>query len=184
MFLFKFDKALHAAAHLLARENSKEMSYLRLLKILYLADRETVRHTGRPIVGGPVAAMRHGPVLSSMLDLINGKHSRSLDWAKFIHLDEYRVHLQRDPGQGSLSQFEIHTLDAIAEKFRSFDDWKLVDYTHQHCREWQWNKPSGTVKRKWIPLEALLKALGRSADINAVQAEDKAERAFEKLFGA
>jgi len=41
MFTFKFDKALQAAAYLLRRESCREMNYMRLIKILYISDRES-----------------------------------------------------------------------------------------------------------------------------------------------
>jgi uncharacterized phage-associated protein len=44
------------------------MNYMRLLKLLYIAERETLGRTGRPIVGGPVTAMERGPVLLEVLD--------------------------------------------------------------------------------------------------------------------
>lgn len=39
------------------------MSYLRMLKLLYLADRESLKETGHTITGDRVVAMEHGPVL-------------------------------------------------------------------------------------------------------------------------
>jgi hypothetical protein len=35
-------------------------------KLLYLADRESLKKTGRPITGDRVVAMEHGPVLRSV----------------------------------------------------------------------------------------------------------------------
>lgn len=72
MFAFKFDKALQAAAYLLRRETCREMNYMRLLKVLYLADRESIRESGAPITGDKIAAMERGPVLSGVFDLIKG----------------------------------------------------------------------------------------------------------------
>jgi uncharacterized phage-associated protein len=74
VFLFNIEKAIQAVAALLHFHGSKEMSYLRMLKLLYIADRETLKETGRPITGDRIVAMEHGPVLSSVYDLIKGVH--------------------------------------------------------------------------------------------------------------
>ena len=99
-FEFKFTKALQAAAYLLRREKYQSMNYMRLIKVLYLADRESIRLTGRPITGDRFAAMKRGPVLSEVLDLLKGEHLCSPDWAQYIARAEYDVQLVRDPDRG------------------------------------------------------------------------------------
>ena len=47
-FRFHFDRALQASACLL-RFDGKRMGYLRLLKLLYIADREGLAETGETI---------------------------------------------------------------------------------------------------------------------------------------
>ncbi len=46
------------------------MSYMKLIKLLYLADREALARWGRPITTDTYVAMKHGPVLSYILNLI------------------------------------------------------------------------------------------------------------------
>jgi uncharacterized phage-associated protein len=48
------------------------MHYYRLLKLLYVADRECLRETSRPIVGGRYIATARGPLHRTLLDLVNG----------------------------------------------------------------------------------------------------------------
>ena len=55
---FKIDKAIQAAGVLLNEHQRGQMEYLRLLKLLYIADREAIAETGQPIVGSRVVAMR------------------------------------------------------------------------------------------------------------------------------
>jgi len=181
MFAFKFDKTIQAAAYLLRRESSREMNYMRLLKILYIADRESIRKTGRPITGDRVAAMKQGPVLSEILDLIKGVHLHSPVWAQFIQRDEYNVRLVGEPGQANLSRFEIETLERVAEEHRSHDEWQMVEFTHKFP-EWQKNDPGDL--RKWVPFEDVLEAVGRLADLPEIEEDAKADQAFARLFGA
>lgn len=179
-FKFKFDKALQAAAYLLRREPVHEMNYMRLLKVMYCADRESIRSTGRPISGDRFAAMERGPVLSAVLDLIKGTHLRSPDWTRFILREDYNVRLVDDPGQAALSKFEIETLERVAEENRGRDEWEMVDLTHGFP-EWIKNNPGDS--SKWIPLEDVLEALGRSGDLDEIKKEAEADRAFERIFG-
>ncbi len=52
---------MQAGAYLL-RLDHRKLSYLRLLKLLYLADREWLAHNGESITGDQVFAIKHGPV--------------------------------------------------------------------------------------------------------------------------
>lgn len=184
MFAFKFDKALQAAAYLLRREASREMNYMRLIKILYIADRESVRQTGCPITGDRVAAMKQGPVLSTVLDLIKGPDLRCPEWERFIQRDEYKVRLVGEPGVANLSRFDIQTLERVAEEHRADDEWDMVEFTHDFP-EWKKNAPGDSpTKMNWIPFADVLEAVGRSADLPDIDKDAKADRAFAHLFGA
>src|SRR5262245_9212871 len=67
LMLRQFDtmKAIQAAAVLL-RFDDGAMDYLRLLKLLYIADREALRETGRPISYSRTIAMDNGPLSSEV----------------------------------------------------------------------------------------------------------------------
>lgn len=180
MFAFEFNKAIQATAYLLRRETCREMNYMRLIKILYIADRESIRHTGRPITGDRVIAMKQGPVLSETFDLIKGSHLRGPEWARFIQRDEYNIRLIGEPGLANLSRFDVETLERIAEEHRSHDTWEMVEFTHAFP-EWQKNNP-GDSMMKWIPFTDIFEALGRTADPE-IEEEAKEDRVFARLFG-
>lgn len=181
MFAFKFDKALQAAAYLLRREPARQMNYMRLLKVLYIADRESIRRTGRPITGDGVAAMERGPVLTEVFDLIKGTHLQSPGWSNFIQRSEYDVRLVREPGVANLSRFEIEVLEQVAEDNRARDEWAMVEFTHTFP-EWRKNDPGKS--SKWIPLHDILEAVGRPVDEADIEEDAKAGRAFARLFEA
>lgn len=180
MFVFKYDKTIQAVAFLLRRETSKEMNYMRLIKILYIADRESIKLTGRPITGDRVAAMPQGPVLSELYDLIKGTHLRSPELARFIQKDEYKIRLVEDPGLANMSRFDIETIEKVAEEYRALDEWDLVELTH-NFPEWRKNTPDDS-QMKWISFNDILEALGRTPDPE-IEEEAMEERAFARLFG-
>ena len=76
-FRFDFEKALQAAAELLRHEPHQQMGRVRLMKLLYIADREALKEVGRPITCDSVVAMKHGPVLSRLYDIIKGQSLES-----------------------------------------------------------------------------------------------------------
>lgn len=181
MFAFKFNKAIQAAAYLLRREPFHQMNYMRLLKVLYIADRESIRQSGRPITGDRVAAMERGPVLSEVFDLIKGEHLRSPEWASFIERNGYDVRLAQEPGVANLSKFEIQVLEWVAEENHARDEWAMVEYTHT-LPEWRKNDPGKSMK--WIPLSDILESVGRPGDEADIEEDAKAGAAFARLFGA
>jgi uncharacterized phage-associated protein len=60
---FNEQKATQAAARFLKLANGK-MNYLKLIKLLYLLDRESLNRRGRPVTGDQYYSMKLGPVLS------------------------------------------------------------------------------------------------------------------------
>jgi len=187
MFAFKFDKALQAAAVLLRRASAQQMTYLRLLKVLYIADRESIRQSGCPITGARVKAMKYGPVLSEVFDLIHGEHLRSPDWSACIQKNDYDVRLvrSRDPGVAALCRFEIDLLNRVADEHRSRGDWELVEYTHDFP-EWIKNAPEnapGESKANLIPLHDILEAVGRLDDKADIEENARVDQVFARLFG-
>ena len=62
-FTFNLTKAAQATALLLHGRPARRMSYLRVLKLLYLADREMLTQKLRTITGDQPIAMKKGPVL-------------------------------------------------------------------------------------------------------------------------
>ena len=71
-FIFDERKAAQAAAHLLRRHGSS-MPYIKLIKLLYLADRQSLIETGYTITGDQLVAMSDGPALNRVLFFIEDR---------------------------------------------------------------------------------------------------------------
>jgi hypothetical protein len=97
---FNQEKATQAAARLLRNRGGK-MSYMKLIKLLYLADREALARWGRPITTDNYVPMDKGPVLSHVLDRINegpGPDEEPGYWTQHITSSgNYEVTLTDDP---------------------------------------------------------------------------------------
>jgi|GEM_PF-3978104 len=110
------------------------MNYLALMKLLYLADREALLRFGRPITGDRVVAMKHGPVLSRVYDLVSRQKRRApqSEWHKFIPRPQpyvFTVAFSGPLDTSELSEAELALIDEIYARFRGWNEWDLVAYT-------------------------------------------------------
>jgi uncharacterized phage-associated protein len=154
------------------------MSYLLMLKLLYLANRESLKETGRPVTGDRIVAMEHGPVLSSVYDLIKGEHTGWAVWSEFIGKKGYRIELLHDTGNGALSKYEIGKLRELTERYSEANEWDMVEIVHA-LDEWKKNDPGKSSKP--IPFEDILEAIVRIADKEAILQDARDQAAFDCL---
>jgi uncharacterized phage-associated protein len=178
-FQFYPERAVEAAAFLLRRERGHRMNYMRLLKILYIAEREILEETGMPLTGSRVVAMQRGPVLEDVLHLIRGQHSATDKWAEFLQIDRYNVELIRDPGVNLLSRYVSRKLEEIAVRYQEFDEWQLVEETHKFP-EWKKNDPGQSSQE--IPLIDILEAIGRADDLPQIVSDAREQAAARSFF--
>jgi len=103
MLGFNSRKAVQASAYLLKKEPEQRMNYMRLIKLLYLSERRSLQKRQAPICGGQVYAMKQGPVIRQVLDLIKGKDPESATWEKVIDRQNFDVALRGEqPGNRKL----------------------------------------------------------------------------------
>jgi uncharacterized phage-associated protein len=177
------EKAIQAVGVLLRREG-KKASRLRLLKLLYIADRLSLQKVGAPILGSKIVAMKHGPVHSAVLDLIKGEHIDEPLWSKHFRNEGRDVVLEVEPGVGKLSRYEIELLGEVVDQRTNLSDWDIADETHGF-EEWQktYPNPSESTSRP-IPLELLIAAVGRGADASEILQDLDDSEAFNRFFAS
>jgi uncharacterized phage-associated protein len=188
MPLFKLDipKTVQAVAVLLQATDRSRLEYLSLLKMLYIADRESLADLGRPITGDGAVAMENGPVLSGIYDLINANVSDDdlRLWQEYLHRDDYHLELLRDPGVDQLTPYEQRKLAEVARRYQDCSWRDLVRITHD-LPEWVWNRPDreqGILVRS-IPLMDMVKAVGREKDADWIFEDARAAAALDSLLG-
>lgn len=183
MFRFNYEKAVQAVAHILRDEPSHRLNYMRLIKLLYMADRESLRETGQPITGDRVFAMDRGPVLSNLYNLIKQEHRRTPEWSRFFRRDHYELVMESDPGNEKLCRYEAEKLTQVQQENQDLDEFDVANKTHTFP-EWKQNKPSPGGANP-IPAEDILRALGYdSEEIERIRKEARAEHAMARLMGA
>lgn len=167
--LFDERRTAEAAAFLLYRGGGS-LPLIKLVKLLYLAERLSLQRYGEPITGDKLVSMPHGPVLSMTYDHIKGGlPSVEGGWDSWIAdradnilalRDESRI---RSPEQDllRLSDSDLEILGEIWTQFGHWDRWALVEYTHSDaCPEWE--DPDGSSKP--IHYDVLFTKLGYSPE--------------------
>jgi len=156
-FPFNERKAAAAAAFLLDHEGGT-MDYMRLVKLLYLAERESLARLSHPIAGDVYSALDQGPILSRVLDLC--KYKSTGPWAAQIERSGlWAVKLRKPPDLGPLSAAEVAILEEVAKRFHERDQWDLSTLMRGLP---EWNDPRGG--RLEILLEEVLVAVGKTTE--------------------
>jgi uncharacterized phage-associated protein len=141
---FSEEKATQAAARLLKLRGGT-MSYLKLIKLLYLAERESLTRFGAPLTYDRYVSMPHGPVVSATLDRIN-EHEiyQGGYWDTHItpkHNYEVSLREMEAVPNGALSPAEEALIDEIFARYGHLGRWELVKLTHDLP---EWTDPQGT----------------------------------------
>lgn len=156
---------------------------MKLLKLLYLADRKALGEMGRPITFDRYVSMPHGPVLSRTYDVMCAEPDPFIEsyWGTLIERDGYdvRLHAAKVPND-QLSPAEEALLDSVWAEFGHYEKWALVNYTHTLP---EWEDPHGSSAP--IHVRDILIAQGlRPEDVDAILAALSASADVEAQLGA
>lgn len=164
-FSFNVGKSIQAAKVLLELNGGDMDKYL-FIKMLYLADRESLKRWGESITGDNPVSMKYGPVLSTINDLTKGDcplfHEQ---WSEFISkADEEtnRVCFAKasETLRGELCPAEISILTSVFEMCKDWSWRQMRDYSHS-LDEYDQSVGNGSHP---IPMERILKAVGKRDD--------------------
>ncbi|MEI7797025.1 MAG: Panacea domain-containing protein [Methylococcaceae bacterium] len=168
---FNEEKAAQLAAYFTAKSGG-EIYHLMLMKLLYIADRNTLATLGHSVTDDNYVSMDYGPVLSNTLSLIDGSvRSENSLWVQLLSPSKnYKITLlnQNDAvDTGALSPAELNIADAVYTQFGQMDRFELADKTHDFA---EWQNPHGSA----VPIyyEDILKAVGfDEVDSNSILQE-------------
>ena len=152
------------AAFFMDKENPRQIPILKLVKLLYLADRESIDRYGEPISYDKIVSLDHGPVLSRTLDLINCfvGDKDGAQWDAWISPRKANcVSLKKSATRNHLDQLsdaDIEVLAFVWNQFGQMSRWEIRDFTHDQLGEWR--DPRGSS----LPISEfrVLRALGRN----------------------
>ena len=157
--MFSADKILQEIIYLLGL-NGGRMNLLKLMKELYLIDREAIAERDTSVSGDTFFSMKHGPVLSLTLNMLNDLQAAGWnDWLESQPAKYYNdIIVKKDIELSLLSEKDKEYISTISERFKNFDRFQLEDYTHKYLPEW--HDPHGSSKK--IRYRDIMRALGRS----------------------
>jgi len=175
--MFNIEKLVQACNYLV-KKNNFTFNYTILIKMLYLADKESLKGALQTITGDTYVSMDSGPVLSRLYDLIKGTYRKEeiqSYWNSRFTKDGYNLVAvtERIP-HGELSVFEMRILDQIYDRFKDTKVPEMIRYVHNNCPEWKF--PNGSS----VPIkpDEMLESIGKSSEeIDWILAET---RAFEE----
>ncbi len=143
--LLEFDhKKATQVINYLAKKGSGKIDKLKLIKLIYFADRYHLRRHGRPILNDAYYAMRLGPVGSSVKDIAE-LSSGFLDDNERAYANKFIAPIIEDNLVVSIadvdldvfSKSEIEALDFVYDEFGNQTETALINAAHRYP---EWNK--------------------------------------------
>ena|ERR1039458_9563138 len=172
---FDEQKVTEAAAFLLELRGGC-MHYIKLIKLLYIADRQAFSEWGNPISNDNYVSMDNGPVLSQTYNLIK---DGGRFWSEYISapFGDYEVELNSSlQSKRKLSPAEEDILNRVFTEYGHQNRWRIVDYMHTLP---EWKDPGGSSTP--ISIRDILQALNESDEnIQAIVSEINQERKIEE----
>ena len=140
-------KAAQIAAFFIFKAGG-QTEILKLIKLMYFAERESFARYGEPLTGDSLFSLDHGPILSNTLNHINNlTDSEPGGWETWIKdRENHIVSLQDDSDPtGKLILLSDADLEILADtwaKFGGFTASQLRNLSHEKCEEWE--DPNGS----------------------------------------
>ena len=137
---FSERKVTEAAAFLLELAGGHDF-HMRVLKMLYLADREAIARWGFFLSEDRHVSMDFGPVLSETYNLVKGQR-RSAFWSNYISpRTNNRIRLLQTCPRDELSRAEENLLTEMYATYGHVDRFELSESTHEFP---EWRNPHGS----------------------------------------
>ena len=175
-------KAAQIAAYLLNKANGS-MPHLKLMKLMYLADRLCYERYERSMSNDDAVSMDYGPVLSKTYNLMKGE-TESASWSSYISpIKNNEISLVADISSssldgeifffklGKLSRADVKVLDEVYSMYEHMTQFDLSDYTHEFP---EWQNPHGSSVP--ISVAAILRAVGKEPEVIEQVVEELEER--------
>jgi uncharacterized phage-associated protein len=131
---FSEEKTVEVAAFFLSK-CSNSLTIKKLMKLMYLAERQSITDYGELLVGDNPVSLPQGPVLSRTYDIAKANSNNAL-WNKHIARNGMLVELNKGVENRHLSRADFKVLDKTWNTFGHLSPQELTDLTHNECEEW------------------------------------------------
>lgn len=153
-YQFNSEAAVQVAAYLLQRLGGTS-DKIKLMKLMYLADRNHFLECGFPITGDDQWALPYGPVPTASLNLLNGMDDdRNAYVVRHVASNTRKFRLACDPGTSCLDTSAIKVLDTVLAQYGQMSTETLKNLTHKLPEYVECERANSS---KLIPYEVILK---------------------------
>ena len=178
-------KAAQVVAFFAMKEGGS-INVLKLSKLVYLAERESMRLYDEPMFFDELVSMPDGPIASVTLNLTNGIISDTR-WERFVgHRTGQMVSVKNseicEEILDHLSQSDRQILDSLWRRFGNFDQYQIRDWTHVSTNVPEWVDPQGASQS--IPFERVFSALGKEHSSDLASDVDSVRELAKRLSPA
>lgn len=147
---FDYKKAVQSINYLADKEGGS-VDKMKVIKLIYLAERYHLRKYGRPIINDTYWAMSYGPVGSSVKDII--ELSQFLSPEELAYTSKYilrkpnshSIFSNKKPYKDVFSDSDIESLDFAYGKFGKMKQFDLASLSHEYP---EWKKFEQSLKSK------------------------------------
>ncbi len=182
-FNFSIEKTLAATGFVMALEGGK-CNLIKLIKILYFADRIALQSWHRTITGDKFFSMKNGPIVSTAYDLAKGTAPKKLQslWDEYIGPRQHNtIPLIKMPDTDVLSEAEERILADAHAKISPMRTGQLIEWCHKFP---EWSDPEGSSVRIDPKSVLRLTTVLTSKDIDAIEEEVDHSNFMATAFGA
>lgn len=146
---YNHEKTVQLIAYFLQALEGREY-YIKLIKLAYLADRESFKRRGVSITGDRYLSMKLGLLGDNLYSCFRSNFLNDEDlWNEYIrNSTRYEVELVKDPDLDYLTSEEIAMADKVLAEFSSMDRFELAEYTHRF-REYREVEEGEGCKHVW-----------------------------------
>jgi len=175
-FPYDRERAANAVLWLLGRHNGT-LEKLKLVKLVFYADRAHLAKYGRPITGGRYSAMPHGPVASSLYDDLKS-------WVNDVHapvrIKGNHVIARKQLDVESLSESDVEILTQIDREYGSLSAFTLSAMTHR-LRAYKKNFRAGAGARSFtLPYEDFFLDIADDGILDIMRDDQDARAVFQQ----
>lgn len=182
---YRQDKAAEVASLLLKQEGGKT-NYTKLIKLMYIIERESILRWGYPVTGDDYYSLDNGPILSHTLDNITGNtYSKypSPEWEHCIVRQGYDVVLECDTQIKKLNRAEVKLVHEVYGDYGHMTYGQLIDWVHDPKNVPEWRHPEGS--RLPIKITTILQQGNYSEeDISIILEELQHTQSVREAFAA
>jgi uncharacterized phage-associated protein len=123
----------------LAQQSRYPVDKLKLIKLIYLAEREFLARHLLPMTLDEFYSMKNGPVASAALNGLNGKLHKAF-WGNWIKNKSNKITAAKVRARDdfdNLSDADVEVLNAIWKEFGKYTTSQIWQHVHTKCPEYQ-----------------------------------------------